>query len=54
MTILGCYDHLMIVYPVCAFHDQWPFCLVSMATLNLKKSVVFYDYSSKTTEAVGL
>ena len=36
-TIFGSYDHLMIVYPVCAFHDQWPFCLVSMATLNLRK-----------------
>ena len=44
----------MIVYPVCAFHDQWLSCLVSIATLNLKKKRNFNDYSSKTTKAVGL
>ena len=33
------YDHLMIVYPACVFSDQWPFCLVAMATLNFKKGI---------------
>ena len=28
----------MIVYPVDMLYDQWPFCLVVMATLNLKKN----------------
>ena len=37
VTIFGNYDHLMIVYPVYVFYDQWPFCLVAMATLNSKK-----------------
>ena len=32
-TIFGIYDHLMIVYPVYVFYDQWPFCLVAMTTL---------------------
>ena len=36
-TIFSTYDYLMIVYPVYAFHDHWPFCFVIMATLNLKK-----------------
>ena len=45
----------MIVYQVCVFDDQWPVCLVVMATLNLKKKKDFFnDFSSKTTEAVGL
>ena len=37
LTIFGTYDHLMIVYSVYVFDDQWPFCLVVMATLNFKK-----------------
>ena len=40
-TIFGTYDHLMIVYSVCVFDDQWPFCLVAMATLNFKKRNFF-------------
>ena len=35
------------------FDDQWPFCLVAMATLNFKKRNFLNDYS-KTTEALGL
>ena len=53
-TIFGSYDYLMIVYRVYVFHDQWPFCLVAIATLNLKKEFFFNDHFSKTTEAVGL
>ena len=54
-AIFGSYDHWMIVYPVHVFYDQWPFCLVAMATLNLKKKVLFLnDISSKITEAVWL
>ena len=34
--------------------DQWPFCLVAMATLNLKRRNFLNDNSSNTTEAVGL
>ena len=34
LTIFGSYDHLMIVYPVYVFYDQWPFCLVVMAKLK--------------------
>ena len=49
-TVFGSYDHLMIVYPVYVFYDQWPFCLVAIATLNEKKN----DNSSKTTESLGL
>ena len=46
-TIFGSYDYLMIVYPVCAFHDQWSFCLVSMATLNLrKKKKIFFSMTT--------
>ena len=30
-TIFDSYDHLMIVYPLYVFYDQWPFCLVAMA-----------------------
>ena len=44
----------MIVYSVYVFDDQWPFCLVAMATLNLKKKNFLNDNFSKTTEAVGL
>ena len=45
----------MIIYPVYVFHDQWPFCLVFMAILNLKKKKDFFnDFFSKATEAVGL
>ena len=52
-TIFGIYDHLMIVYPVYMFDDQWLFCLVAMATLKFfKKS--FLNDTSKTTEAVRL
>ena len=36
------------------FDDQWPFCLVAMATLNFKKKIFLNDNSSKTTEVVGL
>ena len=53
-TIFGSYDHWMIVYLVYVFYDQWPFCLVALATLNLKKRNFLNDISSKTTEAVGL
>ena len=52
-TMFGIYDHLMIVYPVYVFYDQWPFCLVAMATLNFKKRNFFND-NFKTTEAVLL
>ena len=44
----------MIVYPVYVFDEQRPFCLVAMATLNLKKMEFLNDNSSKTTEEVGL
>ena len=44
---IGSYDHLMIVYPVYVFYDQWPFCLVAMATLNLKKKDIFLNNISK-------
>ena len=37
LSIFGSYDHLMFVYTVFVFYDQWPFCLVAMATLNLKQ-----------------
>ena len=53
-TIFGTYDHLMIVYSVYMFDDQWPFCFVAMATLNLKKRNFLNDKSFKTTEAAGL
>ena len=53
-TIFGKYDHLMIVYSVYVFDDQWPFSLVAMATfkLNFKKRIFLNDNSFKTTEAV--
>ena len=51
-TIFGTYDHLMIVYPVCMFYDQWLFCLVAMATLNFKSGIFLNDYFFKTIEAV--
>ena len=42
----------MIVYPVFMLYDQWPFCLVAMATYKLKKKKEFLnDIASKTTEA---
>ena len=41
LTVFGIYDHLMIVYPVYVFYDQWPFRLVAMATLDLKKKKNF-------------
>ena len=45
----------MIVYLVYVFDDQWLFCLVAMAILNLKKKRnLLNDNSSKTAEAVGL
>ena len=44
----------MIVYPVYVFDDQWLFCLVAMATLNLEKVFFLNDNSFKTTEAVWL
>ena len=36
-TIFGSYDHLMIVYLVYVFYDQWqwPFCLVAIKNFNL-------------------
>ena len=52
-TIFGSYDHLMIVYPVYVFDDQWPFCLVSMATFNFEKGL-FSNDNFKTTEALWL
>ena len=52
-TMFGIYDHLMIVYSVYVFYDQWPFYLVAMATLNFKKGIFFND-NFKTTEAVLL
>ena len=36
------------------FVDQRRFCLVAMATLNLRKRNFLNNNSSKTTEAVGL
>ena len=53
-TIFGSCDHWMIACPVFVFYDQWPFCLVAMATLNFTKGFFLNDTSSKTTEAVGL
>ena len=38
-TIFVSYDYLIIVYPVCVFHDHWSFCLVAMATLKFKKVI---------------
>ena len=43
-SILGSYVHKMIVYPVYVFDDQWPFYLVAMATLNLKKKKIFFKW----------
>ena len=49
-TIIGSYDHWMIVYPIYVFYDQWRFCLIAMATLNLNTKMIFLnDNSSKTT-----
>ena len=45
-TIFGIYDHLMIVHSVFVFYDQRPFCLVAMATLNLKKKRFFLSDNS--------
>ena len=36
------------------FYDQWPFCLIAMATLKLEKKGIFFNKSSETSEAVGL
>ena len=45
----------MIFYPVYVFYDQWPFCLVAMATLNLKKKKKkILNDNFKNTEAVVL
>ena len=45
----------MIVHLVHVFDDQWLFCLVAMATLNLKKKGFFLNNnSSKMTEVVEL
>ena len=38
-ALFGSYDHLMIVYPVYMFYDQWPFCLVAMITFNFEKGL---------------
>ena len=51
---IGSYDHLMIVYPIYVLYDQWPFCLVAMATLTFEKRNFLNDNSFKTTEAVWL
>ena len=53
-AIFGSYDSFMIVYPAYLYHNKWPFCLVVMTTLNLKKNIFLNDNSSKTTEAVWL
>ena len=53
-TIFGIYDQLMIVYLVYMFYDQQQFCLIAVATLNLKKKNFLNDNFSKTTETVGL
>ena len=52
--IFGIYDHLMIVYQLYVFYDQWPFCVVAMATFNFEKRIFLNDNSFKTTEAVLL
>ena len=38
----------MTVYPVNMFYDQWPFCLVAMATLNFVNGIFLNDNSFKT------
>ena len=40
-TIFSSFDYLMNVNPFHVFNDQWPFCLVAKATLNLKKKEFF-------------
>ena len=56
--MFGSYDHYMIVYPVCVFDDQWPFCCLPWQHyfffFFFKKRNFLNDNSSKTTEAVGL
>ena len=46
MIVFLDYVSLMIVYLDYVFNDQWPFCLVAMAALNLK---TFLNDNSKTT-----
>ena len=51
--MFGSYDHWMSVCPIYIFYDQWLFCLVAMAILDLKKKRNFLnDISFKTNQAV--
>ena len=46
-VMFGCFDHLMIVYRLNVFYDQWPFRLVATIVMGY-----YYDIPSGVSPSV--